>query len=232
MNAPLNILAALASYDVRAVIENGRVRLVCPKDKPPPAELIEAARSHKGELHQLLVTQEARCDRFEERAAILEFEEGLSRAEAEAIARREMVAAVYDDMQAPRDPVSYASALAVLRAYCPACVPEDRWHQAIVDAATFISEWGAQAQAFGWTERELFGLPDVPDRPRPSYQRLSRYDQTGLGWLLQGRRVVELTKDKAVIETANGTVSYRRYNKPALGPLGDSLDDFASGSHQ
>jgi len=45
-------------------------------------------------------------------------------------------------------------------------------------------------------------------------------------WLLQGRRVVELTKEKAVIETATGTVSYRRHNKPALRPLGDSLDDF------
>ena len=34
MNAPLNILAALASYSVKAVIENGRVRLVCPEDNP------------------------------------------------------------------------------------------------------------------------------------------------------------------------------------------------------
>jgi hypothetical protein len=45
MNAPLNILAALASYGVKAVIENGRVRLVFPKDNPPSAELIEAARA-------------------------------------------------------------------------------------------------------------------------------------------------------------------------------------------
>src|SRR5262249_9492896 len=121
MNAPLNILAALASYGAKAVIENGRVRLVCPKDDPPPAELIEAARAHKGELHQLLVTQEARRDRFEERAAILDFDEGLSRAEPEAVARREMMAG---------DPGSYASALAALSANCPAHVPEDRWHQA------------------------------------------------------------------------------------------------------
>jgi hypothetical protein len=162
----------------------------------------------------------------------LEFDEGLSRAEAEAIAHREMVAGVYDDTQVARDPSSYAPALAALRANCPACVPEDRWHQAIVDAKAFTSKWGAKAQAFGWTARDLFGLPDVPDRPRASYQRLSRYDQTGLVWLLKGRRVIELTKDNAVIETAAGTVSYRRYNKPALGPLGDSLDDFASGSHQ
>jgi len=230
MNAPLNILAALDSYGVKAVIENGRVRLVCPNDNPPPAELIEAARAHKGELHQLLVTQEARCDRFEQRAAILEFDEGLSRAEAEAIARREMMAGVYDDMQAARDPVSYASALAVLRAECPAYIDAADWQQAIEDGHRFVTQWGKQAEALGWTPADLFGLHTPPKNPAPNYRRLSRYDKTGLVWLLRGRRVVEFTKDKAVIETATGTVSYRRYNKPALGPLGDSLDDFASGA--
>ena len=228
MNAPLNILAALASYGAKAVIENGRVRLVCPKDNPPPAELIEAARAHKGELHQLLVTQEARCDRFEERAAILEFDEGLSRAEAEAIARREMMAGVYDDMQAVRDPVSYASALATLRAECPAYVDQADWQQAIEDGHRFVTQWGKQAEALGWAPADLFGLHTPPEKPAPNYRRLSRYDKTGLMWLVQGRRVVELTKDKAVIETPTGTVAYRRYNKPAQ--LGDSLDDFAPGA--
>src|SRR5262249_45374586 len=178
MNAPLDILAALASYSVKAVIENGRVRLVCPTDNPPPAELIEAARAHKGELHQLLA-QEARCDRFEERAAILEFDEGLSRAEAEAIARREMMAGIYDDMQVARDPGSYASALAVLRAACPAYVDAADWQQAIEDGARFLAQWAEQAAALGWTARDLFGLAELPESPRPSYQRLSRYDQTG-----------------------------------------------------
>jgi hypothetical protein len=230
VNAPLNILAALASYGVKAVIENGRVRLVCPNDDPPPAELIEAARAHKGELHQLVATQEARCDRFEERAAILEFDEGLSRAEAEAIARREMMAGVYDDIQAARDPVSYASALAALRAECPAYVDAADWQQAVEDGHRFVTQWGKQAEGLGWAPADLFGLHTPPEKPAPDYRRLSRYDQTGLIWLLHGRLVVELTKDKAVIETATGTVSYRRYNKPALGPLGDSLDDIAPGS--
>jgi hypothetical protein len=226
MNAPLNILAALASNGVKAVIENGRVRLVCPKDNPPPAELIEAARAHKGELHQLLA-QEARCDRFEERAAILEFDEGLSRAEAEAIARREMMAGVYDEMQAARDPISYASALAVLRAECPVYVDAADWQQAIADGHRFVTQWGKQAEALGWAPIDLFGLHTPPEKPAPNYRRLSRYDQTGLVWLLRGRRIVELTQDKAVIETATGTVSYRRYNKPALGPIGDSVDDIS-----
>ena len=67
------IMIALTLHDARVVIEQGRLRLLFPEDRPPPAELIEAARAHKGELHQLLA-QEARCDRFEERAAILEFD--------------------------------------------------------------------------------------------------------------------------------------------------------------
>ena len=125
---------------------------------------------------------------------------------------------------------TYSQSLATLRAECPAYVDGADWQQAIEDGARFLAQWAEQAAALGWTARDLFGLAEIRESPRPSYQRLSRYDKTGLIWLLRGRRVVELTKDKAVIATATGTVSYRRYNKPALGPLGDSLDDFASGS--
>jgi hypothetical protein len=225
MNAPLNILAALASHGAKAVFENGRVRLVCPKDNPPPAELIEAARAHKGELHQLLVTQEARCDRFEERAAILEFDEGLSRAEAEAIARREMMAGVYDDMQAARDPVSYASALAALRAECPAYVDAADWQQAVEDGYRFVTQWGKQAEALGWAPVDLFGLHTPPEKPTPNYRRLSRYDQTGLIWLLHGRPVIALTETAATILAPSGAnLTYGRHNKPAPGMIGDSTD--------
>ena len=128
-----------------------------------------------------------------------------------------------------RDPVSYTSELAVLRAKCPAYVDAADWQQAIEDGHRFVTQWGKQAEALGWAPADLFGLHTPPEKPAPNYRRLSRYDKTGLIWLLHGRRVSELTKDKAVIETATGTVAYRRYNKPALGPLGDSLDDFASG---
>jgi hypothetical protein len=227
VNAPVDIMTALTTYRAKAVIEQGRVRLVC--REPLPAELIETARAHKDELRALL---EARRDHFEKRAAILEFDEGLSRVEAEAIARREVAACAYDDMQAARDPGSYASALAALRAECPAHVDAADWQQAIEDGHRFATQWGKQAEALGWATADLFGLHTPPETPSPNYRRLARYDQTGLIWLLHGRRVVELTKDKAVIETATGTVSYRRYNKPALGPLGDSLDDVASGSRQ
>jgi len=47
-----------------------------------------------------------------------------------------------------------------------------------------------------------------------------------LCWLLQGRPVVALTADMAAIENPTGSISvYRKHHKPALGPLGDSLDD-------
>jgi hypothetical protein len=57
---------------------------------------------------------------------------------------------------------------------------------------------------------DLFGLHAVPARPAPSYSRLSRYEATGLLWLLQGRAVVALTDTTATITTpSGGTLTYR-----------------------
>jgi hypothetical protein len=45
--------------------------------------------------------------------------------------------------------------------------------------------------------------------------------------LLEGREVIALTQDTAAIRWPSGTVTvYRKSNKPAFGPLGDSLEDF------
>jgi hypothetical protein len=85
---------------------------------------------------------------------------------------------------------------------------------------------GDQVEALGWTARDLFGLDKPAEKPHPSYSRLSRYDETGLIWLLQGRPVVALTEATAAIQSSTGAITiYRRHNKPALGPVGDSLDD-------
>jgi hypothetical protein len=124
------------------------------------------------------------------------------------------------------EPFPFADALDALDRRCPDHVEPERWQQCIRDAARFLASWGDKALALGWTADELFGLHDPPARPHPSYHRLSRYDCTGLLWLLHGRRVVVLTADTVAIETPSGIVVYRKHNKPALGPLGDSLDDF------
>jgi len=118
------------------------------------------------------------------------------------------------------------TAMSALRARCPDHVPSDRWEQAIKDAGAFLTKWGVQARALGWTERDLFGLHPMPDWTAANYSRLSRYDSTGLIWLLQGRQVVALTDTEAVILARSGSdLTYRKYNKPALGPFGDCLDD-------
>jgi hypothetical protein len=130
--------------------------------------------------------------------------------------------------QAPR----YRKVFAHLQLRPPALVPVERWQQCVRGGSSFLAKWGDQAEALGWDSADLFGLHEIPAKPHPSSQRLSRYDCTGLIWLLAGRPVVALTADTATIrnpKTSNVTV-YRKHNKPALGPLGDSLDDFARNS--
>jgi hypothetical protein len=233
MNAPLNILAALASHGVKAVIANGRVRLVCPEDNPPPAELIEAARARKEELRALLTDDEqARQDAVEVRAAFPEFD---ARAKAEAIADAELAGdtqggAEDDSDLHDGDGVllrlgTYSQALAALRAECPAYVDAADWQQAIEDGHRFVTQWGKQAEALGWAPADLFGLHTPPEKPAPNYRRLSRYDQTGLIWLSHGRPVIALTQTAAVILGRSGaTLTYRRRNTPAPGLIGDSTD--------
>jgi hypothetical protein len=120
----------------------------------------------------------------------------------------------------------YGSTIAALEARCPDLVPVKRWQQAVQDGRRFLARWGEQARALGWTARDLFGLIAVPEHAKPSFNRLSRYDETGLIWLLQGRPVVALTEATAAIQSSTGAITIcRRHNKPALGPVGDSLDD-------
>src|SRR5262245_45785475 len=118
----------------------------------------------------------------------------------------------------------YRKVFGVLQLKPPALVPVERWRQCVEDGKRFLAAWGSQAEALGWTTADLFGLHQPPEQPHPSYNRLSRYDCTGLAWLLQGREVIALTADSASIrKPATGNITtYRRFNKPALGPVGDS----------
>jgi hypothetical protein len=125
---------------------------------------------------------------------------------------------------------AFGRTLAALESRNPDFVPPARWQQAIDDGRAFMAKWGKQAEALGWTARDLFGLHQPPAKPHPSYSRLSRYDDTGLVWLLQGRSVLVLTDATAAIENATGAITiYRRFNKPALGPGGDNLSPWQFG---
>ena len=119
----------------------------------------------------------------------------------------------------------YSATVAAVESECPAAVETGRWRQAIAEAAAFLAKWGARAHACDWTARDLFGLHPVSAHPTLTFQRLSRYDATGLIWLLRGRPVIALTETEAAIQGALAVLIYRKLRKPALGPVGDSLDD-------
>ena len=123
---------------------------------------------------------------------------------------------------------SFGKALSEFESACPAYIESDRWQQCLGDAHSFLATWGERAVALGWTVDDLFGLHTPPTNPHPSYSRLSRYDCTGLLWGLEGRRVVAITDTTAAVQGFSGSniTIYRKTNKPAYGPLGDSLDDF------
>jgi hypothetical protein len=127
-----------------------------------------------------------------------------------------------------KSPSPYQSEFDALERRCPDFIDAERWRQAVEDGRQFLASWGDQAQALGWTARELFSLHTPPERPAASYGRLSRYDETGLIWLLRGRPVIALTETTAAIQGATAVFTYRKLNKPALGPLGDSLDDIGA----
>jgi hypothetical protein len=105
---------------------------------------------------------------------------------------------------------------------CPEYVDVADWKQALEDSRRFLAQWHDQAEVLGWAARDIFGLHKPPDRPRPNYRRLSRYDETGLVWLLRGRPVAALTEATAAIRNPTGAITtYRKANKPAPGSLGD-----------
>src|SRR5262249_53013401 len=133
----------------------------------------------------------------------------------------------FPEGETPRQlvPPPYAPIVAALERRCPDHIDTSDWRLAVANSRRVLAQWGEQAAGLGWTGRDLFGLASASEKPAPNYRRLSRYDKTGLIWLLNGRPVVALTNTTAAIKNATGAVTvYRRHNKPALGPLGDSLD--------
>jgi hypothetical protein len=130
-------------------------------------------------------------------------------------------------VEIPATGLRYRRTYAHLQLKPPAYTPEDRWRQCVEDGRAFLQQWGESAPRLGWTSADLFSLALLPDTPHPSYRRLSRYDQTGLIWLLEGRPVVALTEAIASIRNPSGSITvFHKNNRPAYGPLGDSLDDF------
>jgi hypothetical protein len=86
----------------------------------------------------------------------------------------------------------------------PGDVPPKRWVQFIDDCGRLLDDgWAARAEILGWGPLDFFGC----DRERP----FSRIDHLGLVWLLNGDRILELHRDRAITVSASGSPqSYRR----------------------
>lgn len=93
----------------------------------------------------------------------------------------------------------------------PRDVPLRRWQQFIIDARRLVDTGVlARATEHGWTARDLFGC----DREKP----FARIDQMGLTWLIDGGRVLGMSRSAAVIRTASGAQqTFRR--KPTTGQI-------------
>ena len=117
-------------------------------------------------------------------------------------AEEERAAIAEYDGGAPR---AWAEALARLDPNKPpGDVPARRWLRFVDDCGRFLDGgWAVRAAAFGWGPLDLFGC----DRERP----FARIDHLGLLWLLNGASVVELYRDRAILETERSTRQcYRR----------------------
>jgi hypothetical protein len=183
--AAADILAAVRSIggDVK-LVGSGRLKVVAPA--PLSDDLIEQLRAVNPDLVLLLTPRTHTEHPFE------------SWTDAE----EERAAIVEYEAGAPR---AWAEAFARLDpSVPPAGVPPRCWLQFIHDCGRFLdSGWAGQAAALGWGPLDLFGC----DRERP----FAGVDHSGLLWLLNGRKLVALTANAAVIETlTGGHQTYRR----------------------
>jgi hypothetical protein len=83
-------------------------------------------------------------------------------------------------------------------------VPEPAWRRFIDDCGHFIEGgWAERAARLGWRSLELFGChPEAPS---------ARYDRQGLLWLFDGRQLLALTAETAVLESCTGArLTHRR----------------------
>lgn len=110
---------------------------------------------------------------------------------------------------------SFSDALNALAGRCPDYVATERWRQCVRNGERFIAEWGDKAEALGWTADDLFALHTPPEKPHPSYSRLSRRECTGLLWLLRdGERIAAITQASVTTITASGATLTHRKRRP------------------
>jgi hypothetical protein len=158
-----DLIDQFADAGIRLTAENGQVVFEGPWEVLTP-ERIEELRRHKAELLAALAAPDP--DAYEERAAIMEFDGGMPRQDAETLAAREQGHADADSLHG--DVVGRWAAEIERLATLPAVSPDGA--EALKRAQAFTAEgWALQAARLGWDEVELFGVC-----PRAPWRRLDR----------------------------------------------------------
>jgi hypothetical protein len=79
----------------------------------------------------------------------------------------------------------------------------DRWKTMAADAGAFLERWGRTAHLLGWDVLALYGVH--------SNAPAARFDVMGLIPVLNGGRVIAITKEGATFRAPSGaTLTYRR----------------------
>lgn len=96
----------------------------------------------------------------------------------------------------------------------PAGFAMDRWAQVAADCAALVERYGGDLRRLGWSTVEVFGAhPDAPAVAVRCY---------GLGLLVGGGEVVELTAEHARIKRPSGAVlTCQRAAGPGAVPIWD-----------
>jgi hypothetical protein len=119
-------------------------------------------------------------------------------------AEEERAAIIEYDGGAPR---AWAEALARLDpSKPPNDVRPERWLRFIDDCGHFLDDgWAERAAVLGWAPLQLFGS----DRKRPYY-----IPHRGLLWEVNGDQLIELKRDRAIMEVEGG--GHRIYRRQPL----------------
>jgi hypothetical protein len=149
------LIDEFADVGIRLSAENGQVVFEGPREVLTP-ERIEELRQHKAELLTALASPDPGA--FEERAAIIEHDGGLSRQQAKTQTAQEQG---FDDADSLHgESVRRWTAEIERLAKLPAVSPDGA--KALKRAQLFLREgWALQAARLGWDEVELFGVCPV-----------------------------------------------------------------------
>jgi hypothetical protein len=92
---------------------------------------------------------------------------------------------------------------------CPDAYYPAEWQQLRDDAGYFLERWAGQCSSLGWSLVDVFGVALTAPQ--------ARHDAKGLVPLLDGKKIVAVTAELAVIETATGNRLryFRRKHKPS-----------------